>query len=55
MDHIVREAIQIELYRNNMNREVGFYLSKSWKPLICFLKKLTPIYKATQVHARSAV
>jgi predicted GIY-YIG superfamily endonuclease len=39
MDHIVREAIEIEFHRNNINREVRFCLSKSWKPLICSLKK----------------
>jgi hypothetical protein len=39
MNCIVREAIEIELHRNNMNREVGFCLNKSWKPLICSLKK----------------
>jgi hypothetical protein len=39
MDHIVRKAIEIELHPNNRNREIGFFLSKSWKPLICFLKK----------------
>jgi hypothetical protein len=38
-DHIVREAIEIELRLNNMNREVGFYLSKSWKPIASSLKK----------------
>jgi hypothetical protein len=38
MDRIIREAIQIELHPNSMNREDGFYLSTSWKPLICSLK-----------------
>jgi hypothetical protein len=36
MDHIIREAIETELHPNNM---IGFYISKSWKPLICSLKK----------------
>jgi hypothetical protein len=39
MDRIIREAIEIELRPNHMNREVGFCLSKTWKPLICSHKK----------------
>jgi hypothetical protein len=38
IDHIVREAIEIELHPYNINREGGFCLSKSWKPLIGSLK-----------------
>jgi hypothetical protein len=38
VDHIIRESIEIELHPNNMNREVGFRLSKLRKPLICSLK-----------------
>jgi hypothetical protein len=38
MDRIVKEAIEIELHNYNINREGGFCLSKSWKPLIRSLK-----------------
>jgi hypothetical protein len=38
LDRIIREAIEIELHPYNMNKEEGFRLSKSWKPLICTLK-----------------
>jgi predicted GIY-YIG superfamily endonuclease len=38
-DCIVREATGIELHPNNMNWEATFCLSKSWKSLICSLKK----------------
>jgi hypothetical protein len=56
MDRIVREAIEIELHPNNINREVSFCVSKSWKPLLCSLKK--PDARSTRlrgsVHARQS-
>jgi hypothetical protein len=61
MDRIIGEAIEIELHPNNMNREVGFCLSKAWKPLICSLKNLlnmTPDlqgYKVMMVNTRSPI
>jgi hypothetical protein len=38
LDRIIMEAIEIKLHPNNMNKETGFCLNKSWKPIICSLK-----------------
>jgi hypothetical protein len=54
MDHIIREVIEIELHPNNMSREVGFCLSKSWKPLICSLKKPEHDTRSTKLLAYEA-
>ncbi|PNF41399.1 hypothetical protein B7P43_G14428 [Cryptotermes secundus] len=41
LDRIILEAVEIELHPNNMNKETGFSLNKSWKPLISCLKRNT--------------
>jgi hypothetical protein len=38
MDRTVRGAIETELHPYDINREGGFCISKSWKPLIGSLK-----------------
>jgi hypothetical protein len=35
---IVREVVETELHPNNMTKEDGFCVGKSWKPLIYSLE-----------------
>jgi hypothetical protein len=49
MDRIIKEAIEIELHPDSMNREVG-----SWKPLIYSLK-IPPGHDARSTRPRRSM
>jgi hypothetical protein len=39
LDHLIMEAIEVDLHPNNINREDGLILSGAWKPIIRLLKE----------------
>jgi hypothetical protein len=48
MDRIVKEAIEIQLHPRIFNREAGFGLNRTWKPIINTLRKLTQHNRADE-------
>jgi hypothetical protein len=40
MDQLVKEAIEIRLHLNNINRVEGFKLSQAWNPAIKILQAI---------------
>jgi hypothetical protein len=40
MDRVIKEAIEIKLH-DNINRDGGFNLSRSWYPIMNMLKQYT--------------
>jgi hypothetical protein len=38
-NHVIKEAIEIKLHANNINRDGGFNLSRFWYPIVNILKQ----------------
>jgi hypothetical protein len=50
MDQILRQVTEIEVKPDNMDREDGFSLSQTWKPLIHDLREQRQYQAKVQPH-----
>jgi hypothetical protein len=55
MDHVIKEAIEIKLHANNINRDGGFNLSRSWYPIMNMLKQYRSAPIRIQDQAKKAL
>jgi hypothetical protein len=49
MDHLVKEAIEIQLQTNKFNRNGGFKLSQAWQPILKQLQTASPSNEITAI------
>jgi hypothetical protein len=52
MDRIIKEAIEIKLHLDNINRDGGYILSRAWQPAICQIRTSQRGVRAHQLTAR---
>jgi hypothetical protein len=57
MDHLVKEAIEIRLHPDNFNRDDGFNLSHTWRPVIKMLQRPrnAPMAKQGQAQVENKI
>jgi hypothetical protein len=52
MDRIIKEAIEIKLHPDNVNRDGSFMLSRAWQPAISWIRTSQRGVRAQQLTAR---
>jgi hypothetical protein len=55
MDRVIKEAIEIKLHANIINRDGGFNLSRSWYPIMNMLKQYRRAHFRIQDQAKQTL